>query len=79
MQAYPDVECYRTIPVLNFDDLSEIFSHSIADGRYSLSSHNETFSNEELGECYFHCLISYYIYDCWKLMHCSLKNKIRMR
>ena len=40
VKAHPDARGYRTKPVLNFDDLCVIYSHTSADGRYSLSSHD---------------------------------------
>ncbi|XP_022636618.1 uncharacterized protein LOC106760000 isoform X2 [Vigna radiata var. radiata] len=40
LKSHPDTRCYRTKPVLNFDDLCVIYGNAVADGRYSLSSHD---------------------------------------
>ncbi|XP_068482293.1 uncharacterized protein [Phaseolus vulgaris] len=40
LKSHPDARCYRTKPVLNFDDLCAIYGHTVADGRYSLSSND---------------------------------------
>ncbi|WVZ19668.1 hypothetical protein V8G54_006990 [Vigna mungo] len=40
LKSHPDTRCYRTTPVLNFDDLCVIYGNAVADGRYSLSSHD---------------------------------------
>ncbi|KAF7830367.1 L10-interacting MYB domain-containing protein [Senna tora] len=40
IKVHPDAQCYRTKPVLNFDDLCVVYASTIADGRYSLSSHD---------------------------------------
>lgn len=57
-KSHPDTRCYRTKPVLNFDDLCVIYRHTIADGRYSLSSHDARLDDKlqglHLGEYCFH-------------------------
>ncbi|KAK7351341.1 hypothetical protein VNO77_10715 [Canavalia gladiata] len=46
VKAHPDARCYRTKPVLNFDDLCVIYGYTVADGRYSLSSHDVRFDDQ---------------------------------
>ncbi|RYQ85113.1 hypothetical protein Ahy_B10g104627 isoform B [Arachis hypogaea] len=46
LETQTDARCYRTKPVLNFDDLCVIYSHTSADGRYSLSSHDACVNSE---------------------------------
>lgn len=59
IKAHPDARCYRTKPVLNFDDLCLIYGYTMADGRYSLSSHDVSLDDQVQGlylpssECYF--------------------------
>lgn len=64
MQVHPDARCYRTKPVLNFDDLCVIYGSTIADGKYSLSSHDASLDDEvqrlHLSECCFLCPLSYH-------------------
>lgn len=63
MQVHPDARCYKTKSVMNFDDLCVIYGSTVADGRYSLSSHDASLDNEvqtfHLGECCLQCPISY--------------------
>ena len=58
LKSHPDARCYRTKPVLNFDDLCVIYGHTVADGRYSLSSHDvnldDQVQGQHLGEYCFH-------------------------
>ncbi|XP_019415148.1 PREDICTED: uncharacterized protein LOC109326796 [Lupinus angustifolius] len=49
LKAHPDAKCYRTKPLLNFDDLCVIYGHTVADGRYSLSSHDVCVDDEVNG------------------------------
>lgn len=60
LKAHPDARCYRTKPVLNFDDLCVIYGHTVADGRYSLSSHDvnldDQVQGQHLGEYCFHLM-----------------------
>ncbi|KAK7293115.1 hypothetical protein RJT34_15976 [Clitoria ternatea] len=49
VKAHPDARCYRTKPVLNFDDLCMIYGHAVADGRYSLSSHDVSLDDQVQG------------------------------
>lgn len=37
---------YKTKPVLNFNDLCLIYGYTVADGRYSMSSHDLGFEDE---------------------------------
>ncbi|KAL3023262.1 hypothetical protein AAZX31_04G058600 [Glycine max] len=50
LKAHPDARCYRTKPVLNFDDLCVIYGHTVADGRYSLSSHDVNLDDQVQGQ-----------------------------
>ncbi|XP_027355321.1 uncharacterized protein LOC113865140 [Abrus precatorius] len=50
VKSHPDVRCYRTKPVLNFDDLCMIYGYTVADGRYSLSSHDVSLHDHVLGD-----------------------------
>ncbi|KAK4277256.1 hypothetical protein QN277_015276 [Acacia crassicarpa] len=45
-KVHPDARCYRTKSVQNFDDLCVIYGSTIADGRYSLSSHDASLDDE---------------------------------
>lgn len=49
VNVHPDARCYRTKPVLNFDDLCVIYGHTVADGRYSLSSHDVNLDDQVQG------------------------------
>ncbi|KAJ1382528.1 Myb/SANT-like domain [Sesbania bispinosa] len=49
LRDHPDARCYRTKPVLNFDDLCMIYGYIIADGRYSLSSHDVNLDDQGQG------------------------------
>ncbi|KAJ1413099.1 Myb/SANT-like domain [Sesbania bispinosa] len=49
LRDHPDARCYRTKPVLNFDDLCMIYGYIIADGRYSLSSHDVSLDDQGQG------------------------------
>ncbi|KAL7122318.1 hypothetical protein ACP275_01G038300 [Erythranthe tilingii] len=40
IKIHPEARPYRTKPVLNFDDLCLIYGYTVADGRYSRSSHD---------------------------------------
>lgn len=40
MQIHPEARLYRTKSVPNFDDLCLIYGYTVADGRYSRSSHD---------------------------------------
>lgn len=46
MQVHPDARSYRTKAVLNFNDLCFIYGYTVADGRYSRSSHDLDFDDE---------------------------------
>ncbi|XP_061365263.1 uncharacterized protein LOC133308635 [Gastrolobium bilobum] len=46
VKAHPDARCYRTKSLLNFDDLCMIYGYTIADGRYSLSSHDVSLDDQ---------------------------------
>ncbi|RZC06038.1 L10-interacting MYB domain-containing protein [Glycine soja] len=50
LKSHPDARCYRTKPVLNFDDLCVIYGHTVADGRYSLSSHDVNLDDQVQGQ-----------------------------
>lgn len=60
MQAYPDTRPYKTKAVLNFNDLCVIYGYTIADGRYSRSSHDLDFDDEvhglNMGACQFYII-----------------------
>ncbi|XP_020550728.1 uncharacterized protein LOC105164875 isoform X2 [Sesamum indicum] len=45
----PEARPYRTKSVLNFDDLCLIYGYTVADGRYSRSSHDVDFEDENPG------------------------------
>ncbi|GLT76089.1 hypothetical protein SLA2020_477700 [Shorea laevis] len=49
IKAHPDARCYKTKPVLNFNDLCLIYGYTVADGRYSRSSHDVDFDDEVQG------------------------------
>ncbi|BAT78070.1 hypothetical protein LR48_Vigan04g227300 [Vigna angularis] len=49
LKSHPDTRCYRTKAVLNFDDLCVIYGNVVADGRYSLSSHDVRLDDKLLG------------------------------
>ncbi|ESQ46521.1 hypothetical protein EUTSA_v10000052mg [Eutrema salsugineum] len=40
LKAHPEARVYKTKPVLNFNDLCLIYGYTVADGRYSRSSHD---------------------------------------
>lgn len=46
MQAYPEMQPYRTKVVPYYDELCIICGHAVADGRYSLSCLDLDFDNE---------------------------------
>ncbi|XP_054799451.1 uncharacterized protein LOC129303898 isoform X2 [Prosopis cineraria] len=46
IKVHPDARFYRTKSVQNFDDLCVIYGSTIADGRYSLSSHDASLVDE---------------------------------
>ncbi|XP_028807106.1 uncharacterized protein LOC114761834 isoform X2 [Neltuma alba] len=46
IKVHPDARGYRTKSVQNFDDLCVIYGSTIADGRYSLSSHDASLDDE---------------------------------
>lgn len=49
MQIHPEARPYRTKSVLNFDDLCLIYEYTVADGRYSRSSHDVDVEDEIQG------------------------------
>lgn len=49
LQARPEARVYKTKPVLNFNDLCLIYGYTVADGRYSRSSHDLEFEDETNG------------------------------
>ncbi|KAF2313038.1 hypothetical protein P3X46_019255 [Hevea brasiliensis] len=46
LKVHPDARSYRTKAVLNFNDLCFIYGYTIADGRYSRSSHDLDIDDE---------------------------------
>ncbi|EOA28611.1 hypothetical protein CARUB_v10024832mg [Capsella rubella] len=40
LKAHPEARVYKTKPVLNYNDLCLIYGYTVADGRYSRSSHD---------------------------------------
>ncbi|KAJ7958477.1 L10-interacting MYB domain-containing protein [Quillaja saponaria] len=48
-KVHPEARPYKTKAVLNFDDLYLIYGYTIADGRYSRSSHDLGFDDEVQG------------------------------
>ncbi|KAK7283134.1 hypothetical protein RIF29_12445 [Crotalaria pallida] len=40
LKIHPDAKCYKTKSLKHFDDLCVIYGYAVADGRYSLSSHD---------------------------------------
>lgn len=49
VQIHPEARPYRTKPVLNFDDLCLIYGYTVADGRYSRSSHDVDVEDDNQG------------------------------
>ncbi|XVF89419.1 hypothetical protein PTKIN_Ptkin19aG0129000 [Pterospermum kingtungense] len=49
IKAHPDARSYKTKAVLNFSDLCLIYGYTIADGRYSRSSHEVDVDDESQG------------------------------
>ncbi|MCL7030671.1 hypothetical protein MKW94_006273 [Papaver nudicaule] len=45
LKKHPDIRYYKTKPVLNYKDLCIIYGYTIADGRYSRSSHDVEFED----------------------------------
>ncbi|KAI3956271.1 hypothetical protein MKW92_028094 [Papaver armeniacum] len=45
LKKHPDIRCYKTKPVLNYKDMCIIYGYTIADGRYSRSSHDVEFED----------------------------------
>jgi virulence-associated protein VapD len=50
LKAHPEARVYKTKPVLNFSDLCLIYGYTVADGRYSMSSHDLEIEDEINGE-----------------------------
>ncbi|CAL9233942.1 unnamed protein product [Arabidopsis halleri] len=50
LKAHPEARVYKTKPVLNFSDLCLIYGYTVADGRYSMSSHDLEVEDEINGE-----------------------------
>ncbi|KAG7572100.1 Myb/SANT-like domain [Arabidopsis suecica] len=50
LKAHPEARVYKTKPVLNFGDLCLIYGYTVADGRYSMSSHDLEVEDEINGE-----------------------------
>lgn len=48
MQIHPEARPYKTKAILNFDDLCLIYGYTVADGRYSRSSHDMDVEDENL-------------------------------
>ena len=46
MQANPDAEAYRNKAYMHFNDLCIIYAYTLADGRYSRSSHDIDFDDD---------------------------------
>ncbi|KAL0330883.1 UNVERIFIED_CONTAM: hypothetical protein Sangu_1633800 [Sesamum angustifolium] len=49
IKIHPETRPYRTKSVLNFDDLCLIYGYTVADGRYSRSSHDVDVEDENPG------------------------------
>lgn len=49
MQSKPDAQMYRSKNLNNFDDLCLIYAYTQADGRYSRSSHDLDFDDDNQG------------------------------
>ncbi|CAA7032961.1 unnamed protein product [Microthlaspi erraticum] len=49
LKAHPEARVYKTKPVMNFNDLCLIYGYTVADGRYSRSSHDVDFDDEISG------------------------------
>ncbi|KAK4435743.1 hypothetical protein Salat_0737800 [Sesamum alatum] len=49
IKIHPEARPYRTKAVLNFDDLCLIYGYTVADGRYSRSSHDVDVEDENPG------------------------------
>ncbi|KAL0330188.1 UNVERIFIED_CONTAM: hypothetical protein Sradi_5005500 [Sesamum radiatum] len=49
IKIHPEARPYRTKSVLNFDDLCLIYGYTVADGRYSRSSHDVDVEDENPG------------------------------
>lgn len=49
IKAHPDARSYKIKAVLNFNDLCLIYGYTVADGRYSRSSHDLDFDDESQG------------------------------
>ncbi|KAK6158763.1 hypothetical protein DH2020_006077 [Rehmannia glutinosa] len=49
IKIHPEARPYRTKSVLNFDDLCLIYGYTVADGRYSRSSHDVDVEDETQG------------------------------
>lgn len=47
MQAHPHAQAYRSKELANVKDLCLIYAHKSADGRYSLSSHDMDFGDDD--------------------------------
>ncbi|KAF3577412.1 hypothetical protein DY000_02034382 [Brassica cretica] len=45
LKSHPEARVYKTKPVLNFNDLCLIYGYTVADGRYSRSSHDVEFED----------------------------------
>lgn len=62
LQAHPEARVYKTKPVINFNDLCLIYGYTVADGRYSRSSHDLDFEDEingvNIGVCSCSCSCS---------------------
>ncbi|CAG7907160.1 unnamed protein product [Brassica rapa] len=46
LKSHPEARAYKTKPVLNFNDLCLVYGYTVADGRYSRSSHDVEFEDE---------------------------------
>ncbi|PIN17903.1 hypothetical protein CDL12_09429 [Handroanthus impetiginosus] len=55
IKIHPEARPYRTKSVLNFDDLCLIYGHTVADGRYSRSSHDVDVDDEIQGANFGDC------------------------
>ncbi|XP_010417250.1 PREDICTED: L10-interacting MYB domain-containing protein-like isoform X1 [Camelina sativa] len=49
LKAHPEARVYKTKPVLNYSDLCLIYGYTVADGRYSRSSHDFELEDEVNG------------------------------
>ncbi|KAM7255665.1 hypothetical protein ACFE04_008563 [Oxalis oulophora] len=47
IKDHPDVQPYKSKAVMNFNDLRLLFAYATADGRYSRSSHDTDFDDED--------------------------------